>query len=72
MLQWKWEGENYKLVQYIIEDEKTLEVNKFECEYRAIYRIELMELLINHGCRRVDCAYEVETGYFQPILIAKK
>ncbi|MBE7067657.1 MAG: class I SAM-dependent methyltransferase, partial [Ruminococcaceae bacterium] len=35
---WKWEGENYKFVQYIIEDEKTLEVKKFECEYRAVQR----------------------------------
>ncbi|MBR2496192.1 MAG: class I SAM-dependent methyltransferase, partial [Clostridia bacterium] len=30
---WQWKGDNYKLVQYIIDDEETLQVAKFDCEY---------------------------------------
>ena len=35
---WNWEGERYRLVQYIIEDEGALQVSKFVCEYRAVLR----------------------------------
>ena len=38
---WDWVGENYKFIQYIIEDEDTTSVSKFECEYRATRREEL-------------------------------
>ena len=51
---WDWIGENYRLVQYIIEDETTLQIGKFECEYRATRRAELTELLIKYGCREVE------------------
>ena len=43
---WHWEGDRYRLVQYIIEDEDTLQIGKFECEYRATRREELTELLL--------------------------
>ena len=69
---WNWEGDNYKLVQYIVEDEKTLEVNKFECEYRAVRRAELTELLTLCGCKSVEWKFPEETGFYQPIVIAKK
>ncbi len=69
---WKWEGEKYKLVQYIIEDEKTLEVNKFEYEYRAVRRAELTELLTLCGCKSVEWKFPEETGFYQPIVVAKK
>lgn len=29
---WEWKDENYKLTQYIVEDEESLQVSKFECE----------------------------------------
>ena len=29
---WVWSNENYKLTQYIIDDEETLQINKFDCE----------------------------------------
>ena len=69
---WEWEGEKYKLIQYIIEDGKELEVNKFECEYRATRRGELTELLTSAGCKNVEWKFPEETGFYQPILIAKK
>ena len=37
---WDWAGENYRFVQYIIDDEDDLQVSKFECEYRAFRRDE--------------------------------
>lgn len=69
---WEWNGENYKLVQYIIDDEKNLQVSKFECEYRAVRREELTNLLISNGCKSVVWKFPEETGFYQPIVIAKK
>lgn len=69
---WKWNGENYSLVQYIIDDEDTLQVGKFECEYRATRREELTNLLIANGCSKVTWLFPEETGFYQPIVIAKK
>ena len=51
---WNWSGDNYRLIQYIIEDEKELKVSKFECEYRAIYREELTDGLISNGFNSVE------------------
>jgi hypothetical protein len=60
------------LTQYIIDDEKELGVNKFQCEYRATRREELTNLLVSNGCRRVVWAFPEETGFYQPIVIARK
>ena len=69
---WDWIDDNYKFTQYIIDDEDTAEINKFECEYRAIRRDELTNLLIANSCRSVDWKFPDETGFYQPIVIAKK
>ena len=69
---WHWEGENYRLVQYIIEDEDTLQIGKFECEYRATRREELTKLLFASGCREVDWLFPEDTGFYQPIVAARK
>ena len=69
---WTWEEDRYKLIQYIIDDEETLQVNKFECEYRATTRQELTDLLICQGCSEVVWKLPEETGFYQPIIIARK
>ena len=69
---WNWEGDNYRLTQYIIEDEENLNISKFECEYRATRREELTELLISNGCGRVEWKFPEETGFYQPIVIVRK
>ena len=69
---WDWEGDNYKLVQYIIEDGKELQISKFPCEYRATRREELTELLLSGGCSKVEWKFPDETGFYQPIVIARK
>ena len=69
---WKWEEENYQLTQYIIEDEEELHVSKFACEYRAVRREELTELLLCGGCSEVVWKFPEETGFYQPIVLAKK
>ena len=69
---WNWEGDNYKLTQYIIEDGEKIEASKFECEYRAVKREELTELFLESNCSRVCWKFPEETGFYQPILIAKK
>jgi len=69
---WNWEGDNYKLTQYIIEDEASLQIHKFDCEYRATRREELTALLLAHGCKKVSWKFPDETGFYQPIVIARK
>lgn len=69
---WKWEGDKYKLTQYILEDEDTLQVSKFECEYRATRREEMTKLLKESGCREVRWLFPETTGFYQPIVVAKK
>lgn len=69
---WDWHGENYTFIQYIIEDEETTQVSKFECEYRATKREELTELIKAAGCREVFWELPEATGFYQPVVIAKK
>ena len=69
---WTWQDENYRLIQYIIEDEETLRISKFECEYRAVRREELSKHLRACGCGRVIWKFPEETGYYQPIVIVEK
>ncbi|MBQ4536894.1 MAG: class I SAM-dependent methyltransferase [Lachnospiraceae bacterium] len=69
---WVWNGDNYKLIQYIVEDEETLQVSKFECEYRATRREEMTKLLLANGCSDVEWKFPEETGFYQPIVVARK
>lgn len=69
---WEWEEDRYTLIQYIIEDEEALQVSKFTCQYRATRREALTELLLAKGCREVTWKFPEETGFYQPIVIAKK
>jgi len=69
---WNWEGEHYRLTQYIIDDQGALEVSKFVCEYRATRREELTNLLLEAGCREAVWKFPEETGFYQPIVVARK
>ena len=69
---WVWDDENYKLTQYIIDDEESLLVSKFDCEYRATRREEITNLLLAHGCNKVEWKFTDETGFYQPIIVARK
>lgn len=69
---WEWNEDKYKLTQYIIDDEESLQVSKFECEYRATRREEMTKLLLAHGCSKVEWKFPDETGFYQPIIVARK
>ena len=69
---WQWIGDNYKFIQYIIDDEGDPQISKFECEYRATRKNELTELLLANGCSEVIWKMPEQTGFYQPIVIAKK
>ena len=69
---WTWNDDHYTLVQYIIDDEKTLQISKFQCEYRATKRQELTDLLFDNGCKEVKWLFPDETDFYQPIVLAKK
>ena len=67
---WTWEGDNYRLIQYIVDDEDTLQVSKFECEYRATRRAEITDLLLAGGCSEVKWLFPEETDFYQQMCIA--
>lgn len=69
---WEWKGDNYRLIQYIIEDESKLSVNRFECEYRTVKRQELSDLLTKYGCSQVEWKLPQECDFYQPVVIGKK
>lgn len=69
---WVWYGDNYQLTQYIIDDGETLQIDKFVCEYRATRRKELTQLFLSGGCQDVVWLFPEETGFYQPIIVAKK
>ena len=60
---WVWKGDNYQLVQYIIDDEDTLQISKFECEYRATRREEMTNILLANNCCNVHWKMPEETGF---------
>ena len=69
---WLWEDEKYRLTQYIIEDEGDLQVSRFDCMYRAVRRDELKKLLLSGGCSEAVWMFPEETGFYQPIVVARK
>ena len=69
---WDWEGENYRFVQYLIEDDGKAKVSRYACEYRAVRRNELTELLKKHGFWTVAWRMPEQTGFYQPVVIARK
>jgi SAM-dependent methyltransferase len=69
---WEWKEENYKLTQYIIEDGDTLQISKYDCEYRATRRSEITKLLKDNGCSKVEWLFPKDTGFYQPIVVARK
>ena len=69
---WDWEGDNYRLTQYIIEDDASLQVSKFVCEYRATRRKEITESMHAHGFTEVTWLFPEETGFYQPIVAGRR
>ena len=69
---WVWDDESYHLIQYIIDDEESLQISKFECDYRAIRQGELTQLLLANGCSKVTWIPPEDSGFYQPIVIARK
>jgi len=49
-----------------------LQISKFDCEYRATRRDALTNLLAANDCREVVWKFPEETGFYRPIVIAKK
>jgi len=69
---WSWQEDRYKLTQYIIDDEDTLQISKFDCEYRATRKAELTDLLLGCGCSTAVWKFPEKTGFYQPFVIARK
>jgi glycine/sarcosine N-methyltransferase len=70
---WDWNADIYHFTQYIIEDmDEDLRTHKFSCTYRAITRLELTQELETAGFREVEWLFTTNSGFYQPIVIARK
>ena len=69
---WEWSGDNYSFVQYVIDDEAEVSVSRFACAYRATRRAELTGLLYEAGCAEVEWLFPEQTGFYQPVVVARK
>ena len=58
--------------QETTKEQALLQVSKFSCSYRATRREELTRLLREAGCREVTWLFPEDTGFYQPIVVAKK
>lgn len=68
---WDWHGDRYDFVQYIIDDGDRLSVSRHQCEYRALRRSELTAALTAAGFHGVEWQMPGESGFYQPIVIAR-
>jgi len=50
----------------------TVSVSRFACEYRATRREELTKLPYDGGCSEVKWLFPEETGFYQPVVAARK
>ncbi|MPM17868.1 Ubiquinone biosynthesis O-methyltransferase [bioreactor metagenome] len=69
---WDWSDRIYNFTQYIIEDAQALTVYKFSSTYNAITRCELTEIFSEAGFRNIHWLMPEQSGFYQPIIIAKK
>lgn len=70
---WDWHGDVYDFTQYIIVDEgDTPKIEAFRSRYRAVTRAELSASLCAAGFMDVGWLFPEESGYYQPIVTAKK
>ena len=69
---WDWKEDHYILCQYIIDDGETLQISKFDCEYRATRREELTQMLYAASCTKVEWKFPEETGFYQPVVVARR
>lgn len=72
---WKWDGDEYSLHLYLTMraiGEATWTVKHFTSRYRALSRTELEAALQAVGLRNVSWIEPGESGFFQPIVTARK
>ena len=69
---WDWSGHIYNFTQYIIEDAQALTVRKFSSVYNAITRSQFTEIFSGAGFHNIHWLMPEQSGFYQPIVIAKK
>lgn len=70
---WDWDGDEYVVHLYLTWDDGSSSVTKhFATRYRAIRQSELVERLAASGFDGIEWLTPESTGYFQPIVIARK
>lgn len=70
---WAMEGRVYDLNHFIIQEDKGIwHTNCQKTTYRALLKNELLSILVKVGFVEVEWLEPEESGYYQPIVIARK
>ncbi len=70
---WDWQGNQYIVHVYLtLETDSTWETKHFTSTYRALKREELSKCLEICGFNQIEWLMPESTGFYQPIVIARK
>ncbi len=71
---WEWhDGETYTVHQFLLEQEgRDWATSHYETTYRALKRKTLSELLSQAGFTGIEWLMPEQSGYYQPIVVARK
>jgi len=69
---WDWKDNIYDFTEYVMFDKDKIKVDKFACTYRAYKKDEITKLVKAAGFKSIKWLVADESGYHQPIFIARK
>jgi hypothetical protein len=72
---WEWmgDGRTYAVHLFLVrESERCWETRHYETRYRAVLRTELADVLRDAGFQDVAWHVPDESGYYQPVVLARK
>jgi glycine/sarcosine N-methyltransferase len=73
MWDWHASGRSYRVHQFILQDAKTeWQTSHFETDYRALLSEELTQQLGEAGLANIRWYSPEESGYYQPLVTARK
>jgi glycine/sarcosine N-methyltransferase len=69
---WDWEGEQYTVTQFFLVRQGDWQMRHYTTRYRALRRATLSDALQAAGFSAVEWLMPESSGYYQPIVIARR
>ena len=69
---WKWQQELYQVTQFfILQTEQSWQMRHYTTSYRALRRETLTQALLQAGFNNVNWLMSTESGFYQPVVLAR-